>query len=146
MIKQIKIDKLGEGISLERGNYMKKFDKIIIVCVLLISLFGFLYLRYIKEYNFNDKKAIISIDGEIYKTVELTKDTEETIELDTEFGKNTIKLYKQGADIIDADCPDKVCVEDGFIDKPGEILVCLPNKVVIEIIGEKEDELDDTSY
>lgn len=125
---------------------MKKFDKIIIFSVLLISLLGFLYLKYIKDDDFSSKKAQISIDGEVYKTVNLDKFTNETIDLDTEFGKNTIKLYDEGANIIDANCPDEICVEDGFIDKPGEILVCLPNKVVIEIIGEKEDELDDTSY
>lgn len=125
---------------------MKKFDKIIIISVLLISLLGFLYLNYIKDDDFNSKKAQISIDGQVYKTVELTETTDETINLDTEFGKNTIKLSDNKANIIDANCPDKVCVEDGSIDEPGEILVCLPNKVVVEIIGEKEDGLDDTSY
>ena len=39
----------------------------------------------------------------------------------------------------DADCPDRLCVKQGRIKKVGESIVCLPHKVVIEIVGEKEE-------
>ncbi len=48
--------------------------------------------------------------------------------------------------ILEADCPDKVCIKDGMIIKPGQSLVCLPNKVVVEIKGVKNAETDDVSF
>ncbi len=35
--------------------------------------------------------------------------------------------------IVEADCPDQVCVHEGFLSKPGETSVCLPHKVMIEV-------------
>ncbi|MBS4538877.1 NusG domain II-containing protein [Clostridium sp. D2Q-11] len=125
---------------------MKKLDGIIIIVVLLVSLLGFLYLQYGRDNDFNNKKAEIYIDGELYNSYELTEDIDEEVVINTELGTNIIKLYNNGVNIIDADCPDKYCVSDGFINEPGEMLVCLPNKVVVEIKGEKESTIDDTSY
>ena len=39
----------------------------------------------------------------------------------------------------DADCPDKVCVKTGKIKSPGQTVVCLPHRVVIEITGDNAD-------
>lgn len=125
---------------------MKKLDGLIIIIVLLVAASGFIFLKYGRDNDFNSKKAEIYIDGELYQSYELTDDMDEEIVIDTELGTNIVKLYDNGANIIDADCPDKVCVDDGFISEPGEMLVCLPNKVVVEIKGEKESILDDTSY
>lgn len=35
--------------------------------------------------------------------------------------------------IIDANCPDQVCVKKGRISKPGQTIVCLPHKLLVEI-------------
>ncbi len=35
----------------------------------------------------------------------------------------------------ESDCPDKVCVHTGWLSKPGQTAVCLPNRVVITIEG-----------
>jgi hypothetical protein len=43
-----------------------------------------------------------------------------------------------------ADCPDKLCVHQKAISATGETIVCLPNKVVVEIAGETEDAEFDT--
>ncbi|HBE87040.1 MAG TPA: hypothetical protein DDW53_19330, partial [Lachnoclostridium sp.] len=41
------------------------------------------------------------------------------------------------ASITEASCPDKVCVRTGKIHRSGELIVCLPNRVVITIEGEE---------
>ena len=35
--------------------------------------------------------------------------------------------------MISADCPDKLCVNQHAISSNGETIVCLPNKVVVEV-------------
>ena len=37
--------------------------------------------------------------------------------------------------MVDSACPDKLCVKTGWISSPGESIVCLPNRVVIEIVS-----------
>ena len=39
----------------------------------------------------------------------------------------------QSIGIIDADCRDKICIKSGFISKPGQLSVCLPHKLMVEI-------------
>ena len=39
-----------------------------------------------------------------------------------------------------ATCPDGDCVKQGRICDEGETIVCLPNKVVVEILGSEEVE------
>ena len=36
----------------------------------------------------------------------------------------------------DANCPDRLCVSWGKINKPGETILCLPHRIIIRIIGE----------
>ena len=49
-------------------------------------------------------------------------------------GKNMLLEIVQGkARITHSDCPDKICVKSGFIDKCGEALVCMPNETAVII-------------
>ena len=50
--------------------------------------------------------------------------------------------YK-GVEIIEASCPDKVCIHQGFITKASESIVCLPNKVHIKITTEDNHESEE---
>ena len=40
------------------------------------------------------------------------------------------------ASMAKADCPDKICVNHAAISKKGETIVCLPHKVVVEVVDE----------
>ena len=44
--------------------------------------------------------------------------------------------------MIDADCPDKLCEYQNAISQSGETIVCLPNKVIVIVAGDDEDEFD----
>ncbi len=37
--------------------------------------------------------------------------------------------------VVDADCPDGICVSTGWIDRAGEAIVCIPAKAVITIVA-----------
>lgn len=50
-------------------------------------------------------------------------------------GTNTIRITQDGVYMKDASCPDKLCVHSGVINKPGQSIVCLPNKIMVEIEG-----------
>ncbi len=123
---------------------MKRFDIVIIIILISISLGSLGIIKYYNNKAYAEEYVEISVDGEKIKKIPL--ENNETFTVKTELGTNVIKVESGKVNVEDADCPDKVCIEDGYIDEPGEILVCLPNKVVIEIIGQNKSRVDDISY
>lgn len=125
---------------------MKKGDHIVIGFVLILAAFFFIYNNTLKSSDYDQKVVRISIDNELYREITLVDGTHETITVDNAYGYNLIQLNDQKVWIEDADCPDKLCVLNGAITNPGEILVCLPHKLVVEIIGTTINEVDEVSY
>lgn len=109
----------------------------------LIIIFSFAFFLYFFK-PFNDEHeaiAIISQNGNVIKTINLSKITENTrqvIEIDGEYHAEIIA--EKGRIRFDAsDCPDKVCVYTGWITRQGSTAVCLPNKVIIKIESSHND-------
>jgi hypothetical protein len=133
--------------DISRRDSMKKLDLVIVLSVLLIAVtaLGVNQHRTSRiEKNSNMLKAEITVKGELYKVVPLSEKKEEYV-IETELGKNIIIFHDKGVSIIEADCHDHICVDTGFISKPGEIIACLPHKVVISIIGDMKEEIDGLS-
>ncbi|MEY8356256.1 NusG domain II-containing protein [Lachnospiraceae bacterium 54-53] len=82
------------------------------------------------------KQVLVTVDGQTVATLDLYKDTDMII--DGYGGSTDHLIIKDGyASITQASCPDKVCVRTGKIHKSGELIVCLPNRVVVSIEGEE---------
>lgn len=48
-------------------------------------------------------------------------------------GESYVEISGGKVHMVDSACPDKLCVRSGWISRPKESIVCLPNRVVIEI-------------
>ena len=82
------------------------------------------------------EKVLISVDGEEYAVYNFSDiDEEITLEIETEFGSNTVKIDEKSVWIAEASCPDKLDVKSGRISKANQMIVCLPNRLMIEIKG-----------
>ena len=80
--------------------------------------------------------AEISIDGKVVMQLDLCKAKDETISLHN-YGKNIQLEVKDGAiRFVSSDCPDKICVNTGFIKNEMQTAVCLPNKTAAMILSE----------
>ena len=75
-------------------------------------------------------------DNVLVERVELTGETDRTIDLD---GHNVIVLSGRTATMQSADCRDQVCVRTGTLTRAGQVAVCLPNRVVLRITGETSE-------
>ena len=81
--------------------------------------------------------AVIYQNGEIIREINLDE-IDEPIEFTIESGDsqtNDVRAEKGRIRIISASCPDKICVHQGWIENGVIPIVCLPNKVTIEIRG-----------
>lgn len=87
------------------------------------------------------KTAQIVQDGKIIRTIDLSsvKEPYEFEVKDESGGNNTIRVERGRIAVIDADCPDKVCVNQGYIDNGAVPIVCLPHKLSITITDKKEE-------
>lgn len=48
-------------------------------------------------------------------------------------GHNTIRVENGRIAVVDADCPDKICVNQGYISNGTVPIVCLPHKLSVTI-------------
>ena len=51
-------------------------------------------------------------------------------------GTNVIEVQAGKVRVSEADCPNQDCVEQGWISKAGQQIVCLPHKLVVNITDE----------
>ena len=124
---------------------MKKNDWILIIALLAFA--ACLLLVYRIYFMGQDKgaEAVVTVNGIEYGRYPLSKDMETVIEFDN--GAYNRLIIRDGyADIVEASCPDQICVEHFRIRYRGETIVCLPNKLVVEIVGGKESELDGSTF
>lgn len=112
----------------------KKLDIIIIVILICLSFIPELVFGMMMGKNFSGTYAEITLDGKPYKKVALSEHKgEDKIEVKTSYGYNIIEVKDKSIKILDADCKDEICIKSGFISEPGQIIVCLPHKLMIEI-------------
>lgn len=85
----------------------------------------------------NGKTAVIYQNGEIIREINLGEISEPvTFTIEGDNGEtNDVRAEKGRIRIESASCPDKVCVHQGWIESGVVPIVCLPNKVTIEIRG-----------
>ena len=85
-----------------------------------------------------------TIDGELILTV-INDPSDENSPYIVEGNKplgnhyNVIRITREGAEIIDSDCSTHICIHEGITDSPAKPIVCLPNKLLITVIGENTD-------
>lgn len=112
----------------------KKAD-IILVCALIIA--GLIMSYFLSFGNPAGKQLDISCDGEIFGSYPLNEDREIVIERNGHINKVTINDGVVSMDF--SDCSGQDCVHQGAISHTGETIICLPNKVVLEISGDSDE-------
>ena len=108
---------------------INKWDILLVAVLLVLSLIpeGIFYMT-------GNDAAVIQVDGKIYKEVPLSgHQGTETIPIKTDHGYNLVVVKDDTIGIVEADCPDKICISEGFISRPGATVVCLPHKILIEV-------------
>lgn len=125
-------------------------DVILISSILIIGLSFLLFTMLNKDdgkdgENSKTKNiAVVYVDGEKVAEYPLAQDGVYQIN-GYNGGTNILVIEDEMAYIREASCPkntgDVACVHQGKIYCVGELITCLPNRVIVEIIGEGDDGL-----
>ena len=80
--------------------------------------------------------ARITRDGVLLEEIALDQVGQPyTLTLEEEGGSNTVQVEKGRIRVSEADCPDQVCVNQGWISGGTVPIICLPHRLMIEIVG-----------
>lgn len=111
-------------------EFMKKHkaDICLLTCLMIIGM-GFGIYTILRGNSGN--QILVSVDGKVIKT--FSQDETITYTIEGKDGKNILKIDGGKAWLLEADCPDQICVKTGKIMYPGQSIICLPHRVAIEI-------------
>lgn len=112
---------------------MKKKDICLILVFLMIA--GLIYL--LTRNGEAGNQVRITLDGEEYGTYSLTEDQE--IPVRTEYGYNIVQIEDGMVFMKDADCLDKYCIHQGKTNRKNQSIVCLPHKLMVEVVEASKD-------
>ncbi len=77
--------------------------------------------------------AVIRSGGKVFREVPLSRDQQ--IEVPGPLGTSIITIEKRRARISSDPSPRQYCVRQGWLRQAGEIALCLPNQVSVELTG-----------
>lgn len=81
-------------------------------------------------------KVIIRSGGKIFREVPLSRDQQ--IEVRGPLGISVVSIREHKARIASDPGPRQYCVRQGWLQQAGEIALCLPNQVSVELTGSKK--------
>lgn len=61
-------------------------------------------------------------------------------------GEELIVIKSGEAYVQTSPCPNKLCILQGKISRPGQWIACLPNQVFLHVSGREENPVDGISY
>ena len=129
---------LGYNIT-EQEFILKKKEVLFIAGILVFALVLWGFLAIFRRGDYGTVR--ITVNGEEYGTYSLAENRKIFIN-DT----NVCEIKDGKVRMIEADCPDHLCMKQPAVGSSGGTIVCLPNKVVIE--GEKtaDPETDSSAF
>lgn len=120
---------------------IKKRDIIVILLILFLSLFMALFVKKLKS-NEDGSYLRIELNGKEYGRYPLNKDKTFKIKID-EDEYNVVEIKNKEVRMKEANCRDLLCTHMPSIKKVGETIVCLPHRLILEIISSDDKKNDD---
>ena len=114
-------------------------DAILIAVLLLLGGALAVFLRLTRQ---DGGYVSVQVDGEQLMELPLSADTQ--VVLGSGEHTNTLVIENGAARVVEATCPDRICVNQGAVRYEGESIVCLPHKLVITVEGGASNDVDAT--
>lgn len=118
---------------------MTRADKFLIAAILLCALLGMrqMYTHFFTSLDqLFPAQATISSEGRVLRTIALDSGHDKMIlPVSGRLGAATVEVAGGKIRMLEANCPEQICVKQGWIGDPGASIVCLPGEIVIHIDG-----------
>lgn len=104
--------------------------------IIVFSVLAVIMLFY-RSFSADSSELYVDITGESFKA-SYDPWQERIVEVEGPLGVTRVVMKDGVVWVEDSTCRDKICIKMGKIKRSGEQIVCLPNRVVIELKGKKE--------
>lgn len=133
---------------MKKNINIKKANIIAVICLIILALVGAISWRIISNMGQKNKVAVIYQYNKEVQRIDLSKVTEsyEITFNSKDGGKNVVRIEKEGISIVEANCPDHVCMDTGVIKNGVVPIICMPNHLMIKIEEKGREEFDNVSY
>lgn len=112
--------------------------------ILILFFFFIIFLSYMTN-NIKDKKSYAkyisaTVNGKEIVRFKMNESFEtRQYPIRTQYGFNLLEISNKGVRVLEASCPDKLDVKQGYIKNVGEQIICLPNRFIVSIYSEKSE-------
>ncbi|HEY8463584.1 MAG TPA: NusG domain II-containing protein [Bacillota bacterium] len=89
--------------------------------------------------------ARVELTGRLVKTINLTRAEGRKVVIELPRGRAELEIKNRAVRIVempDELCPRKICSHSGWIRKPGEMLICVPNRLVVRLVSTQSRPVD----
>lgn len=119
---------------------MNKSDIKLVFILFIIIVCLFVFINVTKK---DGVLAEVYYENEKILTIDLSVDDEYTV--DGALGDVVIEVKNKKVRVKEENSPKNICSKEGYIGDSSRTLICLPNKIIIKIVGESE-EIDGVVY
>ena len=114
---------------------MKKADKILIFFIMMaLILFLLFFIKNPKE----AQVAVVKIKNQEVMRLNLNED--QKVSVKGTLGDVVIVIKNHQVAVVQENSPQHVCSIQGYVSSPSTPIICLPNDVVVEIVGLESSE------
>ena len=103
---------------------MKKGDIVVLGVIAAVFILSIVMLT---SFSKNGSRVIVKQDNKVVYDQSITKNNT----VDT--GSNVVVIENKVVYMKQSNCKNQICVKSDKISKKGESIICLPNKVIVEI-------------
>lgn len=118
----------------EESPLFRPADIVLTIALIAAGLVMSFFLAFGQD---DGSRVTVTVDRKPYGTYSLDEDRQVTVQQGGH--TNTFEITGGRVRMISADCRGHDCVHEGSISKSGESIICLPNRVVLEITGGEEE-------
>lgn len=112
--------------SSKKGRVLR--DSCLILFFLVLSLVLILVIKDSQEVG---GQVVVAVNGFEIGKYSLAVDGQYSLN----DGSNILVIENGRAKMVDANCPDKLCVKEGWVKYTGQCISCLPNKLTVTVVG-----------
>lgn len=116
-----------------KRQWFKRGDMVVLGALIIVAMAMLFLFRLTSQGA--EVKAVISLNGEIVHEIELNGAKDAVFRL----SKNenvSFQLENGKIRFVNISCPDKLCENFGYLEKAGDMAVCLPNKVILKLVSQ----------
>jgi len=111
---------------------MSKWDKIILIFLIIIAA-----VIWILSLTKSEKAQYLFIKKDGKELKRITLPAERLIEIEVNGKKWNLEIDGYKARVKSSDCPKKLCIGEGWISYPGQVIICIPFRLTALLYSEK---------